>query len=461
MNGAQCSSNGDRDVSTSVNGAQCSSNGDRDVSTSVNGAQCSSNDDRNVSTSVNSAQCSSNDDRNVSTSVNGAQCSSNDDRNVSTSVNGAQCSSNDDRDVTTSVNGAQCSSNSEKKVNGGEVSLRLNRSRLVELYIATVTGGFERDGKLVKVMVTFGREVVNISQKVLQAVKEAGDEEIQAVFHVKDALHHLTLVVEAAYEFLNEVDDIFYYCQSDSMKEAIRKLSCSPPDLSRLRNLLSQLGNSLEMAESKYSMLVEICNVASQSYCEAAKTCACKETDSQKKKGVTKGVGGTVAGVTLAGGTAAAATGVAIGGVAISAVAGVLTFGVGTIVGLGVTAAVTGGVVGLGGLAAGVGTAVATHHIAKKYQDSEDNFRRIGAEFKALLGFANELNEEVSQVHTTQVNISAKVNNVKDSTDKEDIALIKETLKRLEQACSDTYATISACRDEVKSKLEELKSKVK
>ena len=475
MNGAQCSSNGDRRVSVSEKGTQCNSNDDKRVSVSEKGIQYSSNGDRKVSasvngerkvsTSANGAQCSSNDARKVSTSANGAQCSSNDARKVSTSANGAQCSSNnarkvstsvnDARKVSTSANGAQCSSNDEMKV-----SVRWNRSRLVELYIDTVTGGFERDGNLVKVMVTFGKEVVDISQKVLQAVKEAGNEEIQAIYQVKDALHHLTLVVEAAYEFLDKVDDIFYYCQSDLMKGAIRKLSCSPPDLNPLRDLLTLFGNSLKMAESKYSELVKACNVSSQSCREAAEKCACKVIDSQNKKGVTRGVGGTAAGVTLAGGTAAAAGGIVAGGVAISAVAGAFTFGIGTIVGLAVTAVAAGGV-GLGGLATGVGTAVATHRIAKKFQGSEDNFRRIGAKFDALLGFAYDLKEGVAQVHTTQVNISANVDNVKDSTDKENIALIKETLKRLQKACSDTYATTSECRDEVKSKMEELKSKVK
>ena len=259
-------------------------------------------------------------------------------------------------------------------------------------------------------MVAFGKEVVDISQTVLQAVKESDYKEIQAIYQVKDALHRLTLVVEAAYEFLNEVDGIFYYCQSDSMEEAIRELSCSPPDLSRLCDLLSLLGNSLEEAESKYSELVKACNVSSQSCREAAEMCACKVKGSQVKKKVTKGVGGTAAGVTLAGGTAAAATGgVVAGGVAISAVAGAFTFGIGTIVGLGVTAAVAGGVLGVAGLATGVGAAVATHHIAKKFQESEDNFRRIGAKFDALLGFAYDLKEELAQVHTMQVNISVKL----------------------------------------------------
>ena len=39
-----------------------------------------------------------------------------------------------------------------------------------------------------------------------------------------------------------------------------------------------------------------------------------------------------------------------------------------------------------------------------------------------------ELKEGVAEVHTTQVNISVKVDNVKDSTDKENILLI-ETLE--------------------------------
>ena len=353
------------------------------------------------------------------------------------------------------MNGAQCSSNDDR-----QVSTRCNHSRLVELYINAVTGGFERDGKLVKEMIAFGKEVVDISEKVMQAVKEAGHKEIQAIYKVKDALHCLTLVVEAAYEFLDKVDDIFYYCQGDSMEDAIQGLSCSPPELKPLRDLLGLLGKSLEMAESKYSELVKACDVAKERCNEAAKMCACQIKDSQVKKGVAKGVGGTAAGLTLAGGTAAATGGVVAGGVAISAVAGAFTFGIGTIVGLGVTALVV-GVVGVSGVAAGVGTAVATDRIAKKYQKSEDNFRRCAAKFDTLLGFAYDLKEGVAQVHTMQVNILAKVNNVKDSTDKENIALIKDTLKRLEEACTDTYATTSACRDEVKSKMEELKSTVK
>ena len=185
-----------------------------------------------------------------------------------------------------------------------------------------VTNVFGRDSKVVKEMVVFGKEVTNISQNVLQAVKEAGHKEIQAIYQVKDALHHLMSVVEAAYQFLDKVDDIFYYCQNDSMKDAIQELSCSPPDLNPLRDLLSLSGNSLKMAESKYSELVEVCDIAKECCREAEELCARKETDSQNKKGVTKGVGGIVAGMTLAGRTAAAA-----GGIAVLAVAGAFAFG--------------------------------------------------------------------------------------------------------------------------------------
>ena len=302
---------------------------------------------------------------------------------------------------------------------------------------------------IVSKILAFGSAVSAVVGNVLGFLR-AVEEEIKNIPQVKTALCAMKLSVEIASCLLDKVVDISYYFQSKSMKDAIQKLSCTPPDLNPLRDLLSLLGNTLQMAESKYSELVEACDVASQSCHEAAEMCARNVTDSQKKKGVTKGVSGT----------AATAGGIAAGGIAISVVTGALTFGMGTIVGLGVTAVAV-GVVGLAGFATGVGTAVATDHIAKKYQESEDNFRRIGGEFDALLGFANELKEGVAQVHTTQVNISANVNNVKDSKDNESIALIKEALKRLKKTCTDTYVTTSECRDEVKSKMKELKSNVK
>ena len=273
-------------------------------------------------------------------------------------------------------------------------------------------------------------EVKEMIENVLQVVKEVGRKEIQGICQVKDALHHLTLVVKMAYGYLDKMYDIFYYCQSHFMKQAIQKLNGSPPDLNRLCNLVNLLGNSLQEAKCKNLELVKACNVA---ICEAAEVCGCKETDSQNKKAVARIVGGTLAGTALTGKTAVAAGGI---------VAGSFTFSVRICI-----ATVATGITGVVGPSAAV-----IRNIAKKYKynRSEDTFRRMCAKFDPPLRLVFELK---GVAHSTQMLISAKVSNFQDSTDKEGISFDEETLKHLEKACSDTYVSTSTCRDEVKKKL--------
>ena len=78
--------------------------------------------------------------------------------------------------------------------------------------------------------------------------------------------------------------------------------------------------------------------VAKIDCCRAAKDCACKEREFQKRKQTTKIGGGTVA-VGLM--TLATAGGVVTTSVIVLGVAGSLTFGTCGIVGLGITAAVS------------------------------------------------------------------------------------------------------------------------
>ena len=335
--------------------------------------------------------------------------------------------------------------------------VRKGRNGSIKFCIHTVTERFERGGDL---FVRFGKRVIKMSKNVLQAIKEGDNEEIKCIYQVKDALYHLGAVVEIAYTFLDKVACIFYYLQGDSMTAAREGLSFSPPDLKSLHDLIGLLGNLSTEAEKIHSKLVDNCKTARSGCSEAAEVCACKERNSQNRKETATVICGTAAGSLMAGGTVAAAGGLVAGGVAISAVAGVFTFGVGAIVGFGITAVVS-TAVGVTGVAAGVGTAVATHRTAKRYKESEATFRKIRGDFDDLLGFAYDLNEGVAQVHTTQVNILTHVNNIKDSTDKENIVLIKDTLKHLNEACTDNYSTISTCRRQVKNKMDELNAKLK
>ena len=317
--------------------------------------------------------------------------------------------------------------------------------------------------------VTVGSPIVTISQELSQvvvivaqnaqaALQDVHNEGIRHNYRVKAALHDLKLVVELAYAFLDKVDDIFYYCQCNSMTVAIQGLSYPRPQLQPLRDLINHLGKLFVQAETAYSELVGACNAAARSCREAAEDCAHMERESRKKKRATRGVGGTVAGAALAGGTAAAVGGTVATGVAISALAGVFTFGIGTIVGLGITAAAS-TAVGAAGVAAGVGTAVATHCIASDYAKSEAAFRKIGGEFDALLQYAYDLNEGVAQVHTALENTETQVHNISYCINMTNASLIRDSVTRLNMVCGASYGNTSRSREYVRGKTEDLKAK--
>lgn len=303
----------------------------------------------------------------------------------------------------------------------------------------------------------FAPVVVTVTQKVVVVLQVIDNEGIKHEYKVRAALHDLKLVVEAAYAFLDKVDDVFYYCQCNSMSSVIQELNRPHPNLQSLHDLMDHLGNLLAQAETKYSELVAACNAAIHSCSEAETVCARMEEESRRKKKAARGVGGTAAGAALAGGTAAAAGGVVATGVAASAVAGVFTLGIGAIVGLAITATAA-TAVGVAGAAAGIGTAVATHHFASKYAKSEAAFKKIRGDFDNLLRFAFGLKEEVAQVHTVLENVAAQVDSILYSVDRKNMPLIRDSVMRLNTVCKASYSHTSRSRDCVRIKTEELRA---
>ena len=321
----------------------------------------------------------------------------------------------------------------------------------VEDVVSIVQNG----SKLVTAVEEFCSNLSTAVDKALAILQEVQNEEIKKVYEVKTALHDLIEVVEAAYAFLDKVDDVFYFCQSPSMTAAREGLSREPPDLKRLNDLMGLLGKCLKAAVDKHKAFLDICRKAIKSCDAAAAICARKAKECQNKKTKAKVVGGTTAGALMVAGGGAVG-----GGVAASVVAGVFTFGIGTVVGLGLTAAAGFGL-GAASAAAGVGTAVATHYIASKYAESEASFRSIRWHFDSILGFAYDVKEGVAQVYTVQQNISGQIDNVKYCIDNNtNVGLIADAVKHLNEASEVSYNTTSRKREGVQAKLVELKAKV-
>ena len=144
----------------------------------------------------------------------------------------------------------------------------------------------------------------------------------------------------------------------------------------------------MENCHDGYLTFDEKCKEVAVYCARAAGACSRMADEAKTKKNVTKAVGGTVAGGAIAAGTAT--------GIGLSVLAGVFTFGIGTVIGLGATA--------VGATVAGIGTGVTaaaiTHVVASDYEEAERNFRKIGQNFANLCDIAHRLDDFVLNLKT-------------------------------------------------------------
>ena len=304
--------------------------------------------------------------------------------------------------------------------------------------IYNLADAFEIDGPIAYKLLKFGSAEVAVVGKVQAILRE---DKIKDIPQAKTAVNHIKLVVEIAYGLLDKVDEIFSYCQSNSMTDVIQGLSYSSPNLQPIQDLMGHLGSSLARAETRYSELVSACNTAICSCSELEKFCKNMAEMSRNKKNATKRIGGRVAGAALARETAATAAGELVRGYVASAVA---TFVI--IAGLAKTTT-----------AAGVGTAVMTHHNASEYQKTEAAFRSIRSDFDALLHFAHGIKEGGAQVHTTLMNVARQVEIVY-NVDWTNISLIKDSVMHLNTVCIASYGHTSKIKEYVRIRIEELQA---
>lgn len=322
--------------------------------------------------------------------------------------------------------------------------------RLVGEVIGNLTTVVKNGSELVNALEELSSKVVSATDKALALFQKEKDEEIKHTYQLRTVLRNLLLVAETVSAFLDIMHNLLFYCQNRAMANARGELDQSPPNLQPLRDVIKLLQKTLKRAKNKHSELHTKCNKASCECNEAAKKCACMERKSRNKKRATKGIGGTTAAGAAVIGTAGA---IASGGVLIAVIAGPLTFGVGAVVGLGITATAF----GVGGTAGAVGAGVATHYIAKDYEETEARFRKLCQEFKSLLNLAEAMELGVVHIDITLENIATQINNVKDSAKMKNIDLIEDSLDCLIGACTDSYHTVSRCKEQVLSKMAELK----
>ena len=204
------------------------------------------------------------------------------------------------------------------------------------------------------------------------------------------------------------------------------------------------------LSESKgsYQVTQEAINELSSNIQRAAGFCERKAVLANMQKHATRTVGGTVA-------TGVFAAGVA-GGVAASVVAGIFTFGIGTIVGLSLTAA--------GSVAAGSGiaalTGVATHCIAVDRQKLETEFRTLLRSFREVESHAMRVEDFINALQTIVELISNSVDNATPIDEYEETSALVVAFDCICEAFGESYERPTTHRQNLMARESELRARL-
>ena len=152
-------------------------------------------------------------------------------------------------------------------------------------------------------------------------------------------------------------------------------------------------------------------------------------------------MGGTASAALIAGGVGT--------GVTLSVIAGVFTFGIGTVVGLSVTAVAT----GVAGVGAGVGAGISTSMLADHFDKAKVAFSDLISEFNELLHNASSMRESCLMIRKRLCTISNKIDDIKfHKQQKHTMQLICDELDLLCSKLKEHSETTSKCRCQLKAR---------
>ena len=249
-----------------------------------------------------------------------------------------------------------------------------------------------------------------------------------------------------AFYFVNKIDEFMWYAQ-DSERMAKVTADVRQGNFGELDLLLRQLSDCLEQAMEYYAIFKESCNQAKRECETGAEICASKSRETRLRKKKTQIKGGVLAGAGLSGAAAVAA-----GGTVASVVAGIFTAGIGTVVGLAVTAGVT--AVTLGGV--GTTAAIATVVVANSCDDLLKKFQQLGRAFGMAADSADQLIETVSDFKYSVDTAHWQVSTIQWSYERRAFENVCSVLNELSTKCSSIYYnTTSATRNKLQKILKE------
>lgn len=294
---------------------------------------------------------------------------------------------------------------------------------------------------LVEAAQNFGEKISGLIDQTIEKVELL---EHEAIKNNRDAIaskENILYVSDYALDFIDKLDDLFWFGQNEEqikrIKDALNRGNYQP-----LHEHTKRLVTCLSQAEQHYKKFQDKCQEAKTNCHEVAGYCEHMSVTARNKKIATQAVGGTTAAVAMAAGIGT--------GITLSIIAGAFTFGIGTIVGLGITGAST----AVAGSAVGLGTAAATHYIACNFNETKTTFENLAATFDSMRQIASEMQRSIGIIKLKLQLLEQSIDNIKSFDDsKESICLALDQQYKRYYEC---YVLTNSCHQQLKSKREAL-----
>ncbi|CAI8050420.1 hypothetical protein GBAR_LOCUS27693 [Geodia barretti] len=224
-----------------------------------------------------------------------------------------------------------------------------------------------------------GEKVTTLLDEGIRKVNSLKNAEIKYGSKARVVFEDVRLVARHAFDFVDKVDDIFWYGKDT---EEAREALCDREDVEPLFELLAFLTYHINEADQQYAVFEECFKKANQSCLAAAKNCKQRRQEAKSKKMRTRIIGGTLSGGGLAGGVAIGVT---------ATVVGVLTGGIGVPIVLGLGAAAGIGIVG-------AGAAVTTGGLAYSFGRAQKSFADLAKLFDSFWLATVDIKKEVDTI---------------------------------------------------------------
>ena len=298
----------------------------------------------------------------------------------------------------------------------------------------------------------FTTNLIGVLTETVKQIIEIGKKKCTITLEAKTVCREFLAMLTLLSAYLKKVDNFAWYAQRKERKAMVLdSLKQEEPNLKPLNGYLKQLERCLQRAKACFKTFTDHCSEVIQRLSEVHEDCKGAAAKAKFAKAITKRVGYTFAGT-------AVATGVCVGGVALytssmslSVAVGLPTLGVGTIIGLIITAMMS-PIVGLG---VGGATAGITHAIATEFNDKEKALIALGKCF-------GKIEESASIVQHTAAKLQSELKEISDQI--EDIEVFKSNQDSLEDSMVrffeglENFATTSGsqCRKELTLKQQDL-----